>query len=133
MTPAQMVGWSLNQATAITAIVSTRIYHGKRPDASITPCINYFEMTTKRKNGFESATYSFNCRASTVGTAIQIARLVDDLFNGTSGTGIYGSMNGFEISRASEVQMQSAIYETTENIWNAPVDILFIYPMSSVS
>lgn len=134
MTAAQMVGYSLNQASAITAIVSNRIYHGFRPIASIVPCINYFEVSGgKRQNGFERIVYSINCRAVTAATALQVARLVTDLFHGTSGTGIWGDANGFAIGRASLVQQQGLIPEVADNLYNAPVDFEFVYPSSTVS
>ena len=134
MTPEQMVGYALNQTSALTAIVSTRIYSGNRPAASIAPCVNYFPLPGgKKRYGFERVTYSFNCRAQTEAQALQIMRIVDNLFNGSSGTGIYGDLNSFEISRASEVQMHGAIFEPADNLYNAPVDILFIYPSSSIS
>ena len=70
MRPDQAVGWTLNQTSAITAIVSSRIFFGNRlgngtAGTIILPAINYFELPgTRRYNGFEFATYSFNCRAS---------------------------------------------------------------------
>lgn len=134
MTAAQCVGLSLNQVTAITSICATRIYHGMRPVGTTTPCINYFELAGgQRQNGFERVSYSINCRAATASTAIQLARLVTDLFHGSSGTGIYGYQTGFEISKASLKQQQGLIPETADNLYNAPVDILLVYPSSSVT
>ena len=64
MTPGQMIGYALNQTSAITNIVSTRIYNGNRPDTTTVPCINYYEMAGGlRRNGFERITFSINCRA----------------------------------------------------------------------
>lgn len=142
MTGAQAVGYMLNSISAITAIVSTRIYHGTRPVGTVVPCINYFEQAGGiRQNGFERVTYSINCRATTAGTALQIARLVGDLFHGTSSTGIYGytgassgtALGNFEITRASVRQSQGLIPETADNLYNAPVDVFIVYPSSSIS
>jgi hypothetical protein len=133
MTGAQMMGYSLTRSTAVSALVSNRIYHGMRPVSTVVPCINYFEMAGgQRKNGFETVTYSINCRAVTAETALQIARAVTDLFHGSYSTGTYGVMNGFEISRASLRQSQGLIPETSDNLYNAPVDIQIVYPSSSV-
>jgi hypothetical protein len=105
-----------------------------RPIGTTVPCINYFEMAgTQRLNGFERSTYSINCRATTAETALQLARKVVDIFQGTSGTGIYGDMNNFEITRASLRQQQGLIPETADNLYNCPVDIFIVYPTSSVS
>ena len=135
MSPSQMIGWSLNQTSSVTNIVSTRIYAGQRPVTTTVPCINYFEVSgTKRLNGFERVTYSINCRATTAETALQLARKVVDLFEGgSSGRGGYGSMNGFEITRANLRQNQGLIPEPDDSTYNAPVDIFIIYPTSSVS
>jgi len=134
MTAAQCVGYTLAQTSAVTALVSTRIYHGMRPVSTVVPCINYFEMAGgQRKNGFETVIFAINCRATTASTALQIARLVIDVFHGTYSTGTYGSMNGFEISRGSLRQSQGLIPETSDNLYNAPVDIQLVYPSSSIS
>lgn len=134
MTGAQVIGYTLNQTSAITALVSTRIYHGMRPVSTVVPCINYFELAGgQRKNGFETIAYSINCRATTAATALQIARLVIDTFHGTSSMGTHGAMNGFEITRGSLRQSQGLIPETSDNLYNAPVDIQLVYPSSSVS
>lgn len=134
MTPSQAVGWSMAQTTAITALVSTRIYHGIRPTGTTVPCINYFEMGGgQRAYGFERVTYTINCRAATPGAALAVARQVTDLFHGSYSGGTYGSQNGFEISRASLNQSQGVIPEPTDNIFNAPVDILLVYPTTSVT
>ena len=134
MTPAQAIGAALNATTAVTALVSTRIYHGLRPGGTVVPSINYFEMAGgMRQSGFEMVTYSLNCRAVTAATALQLARAVVDLFHGTSGRGTYGYQTGFEVSRASLRQTQGVIPETADNLYNAPVDIQFVYPTSSVS
>jgi len=134
MTPDQMFGTSLRQVAAITAICSTRIYHGMRPTSSTVPCINFFRMSGgTRRAGFESATFSVNCRATTAATALQLARLVTDLFHGTSGLGTYGHQTGFEITRASLRQEQGLIPETEDNLYNAPVDIQIVFPTSSVT
>lgn len=146
MTGEQAVGYLLNSISALTTMMTgtsgTRIYHGTRPVGSVVPCINYFEMAGGiRQNGFEKVTYSINCRATTAGTALQIARLVGDLFHGTSSTGIYGytgassgtALGNFEITRASVRQSQGLIPETADNIYNAPVDVFIVYPSSSIS
>ena len=139
MTSAQFIGYCLNQTSAITNIISTRIYHGMRPGSpsaasAIVPCINYFEMAGgNRASGFESVTYSINCRATTAATALKLARHVADLFHGTDSRGVYGDMNNFTVSKASLRQQQGLIPEVGDNLYNAPVDIFIVYPSSTVS
>jgi hypothetical protein len=129
----QAVGYALAQTSAITNITSTRIYHGTRPLGSVVPCINYFMLSGTRKNGFESNGWTINCRATTAGIALELARAVVDLFHGTSSTGGYGAMNNFEFSRCSLRNTQGCIWESQDNLYNAPVDIQMVYPSSSVS
>lgn len=135
MTPSQAIAKSLAAATAITAIVpAARIYHGDRPQGDALPALNYYELPGGiRANGFERITYSFNCRATTAATALQMAREVANLFGGTSSNGTYGYQTGFEITRASIRSTYGLLPEPDDKCYNAPVDILFVYPSSSVS
>jgi len=134
MKPYQAIGWTLNQTTAITAITSTRIYHGNRPENTGLPCINYFESGIGiRQNGYETQDYTVNCRAQDPGEALDLAREVVDLFHGTSSTGIYGTQNGFDIMRAFLSGMPGVLPEPEDSIYNAPVTITMVYPSSTVS
>lgn len=134
MKPYQAIGWSLLQTSAITNIVSTRVYHGLRPAGTDVPCINYYEMPGGlRQNGTESTPYSINCRASSSGAARDLARLVLDLFTGSDGRGVYGTQNGFDIARASFRADNGAIPEVEDNIFNAPVDITLVNTVDTVS
>jgi hypothetical protein len=134
MTPGQLIGYMLNQTTAVSSITSNRIWEGTRPKSTNGPCINYFEIGGGQKvYGYYRQTYAINCRAATAETAIQISRAVEDLFNGSSGTGIYGSANSFEISRAHTVQFQGLLQEPDSGFYNAPIDVHVVFPSSSIS
>lgn len=135
MKPYQTIGYSLLNTTAITAIVSTRVNHGLRPEGTVVPSINYYEIGGgTRNNGIESTAYSINCRAATPAGARDLARLVLDLFTGSSGTGVYGYENStFEVSRASLQNDGGLIPEPEDGIYNAPIDIRIVYPISTVS
>jgi hypothetical protein len=143
MTPSQAIGYALNQTSAITAIVGNRIFAGNRISTGtagtiILPAINYFDLPGGiRKNGIESVTYSINCRAKDKTTADQLSRLVVDLFHGTASTGIYGTMNNFNVARASLRNLQGGIFEAsfqiTEQVYNCSVDIQFVYESSTIS
>jgi hypothetical protein len=137
MSPSQCIGLLLNQATAVTSIVSTRIYNGNRPDTTTVPCINYYEIAGgKKENGFYRQSYSINCRAVTAETALSLVRTVEDLFNGSSGTGIYGyasSGSVFGITRSFTKQMQGLIPEPDDGLYNAPIDIMIIFPATSIA
>jgi hypothetical protein len=132
MKPYQAIGYALLNTTAITAIVSSRINHGLRPIGTIAPCINYYEIGgVTRIPGMESVIYSINCRATTAGVARDLAHLVLDLFAGTDGTGTYGQQMTFEITRASLVNDAGIIPEPEDGIYNAPIDIRIVYPISA--
>lgn len=134
MKPYQAIGWTLLNTTAITAIVGSKVNHGLRPVGTAVPSINYYEVGgATRANGIESVVYSINCRTASAGSSRDLARLVLDTFSGTSGTGIYGYENGFEISRASLSNDGGLIPEPEDGIYNAPVDIRIVYPVSTVS
>jgi len=134
MTPSQVIGYALNQTSAVTNICSTRIYNGRRPDTTVAPCINYYELPGgQRINGFDRIVYSINCRAATAETALTLARKVDELFNGTSGNGTYSDWNGFGITRASTRQRQGLIPEPDSGLYNAPIDIFIVCSSSAIS
>lgn len=139
MTPSQLIGYSLAQTSAITAIVSTRMFSGNRISSGtagtiILPAINYFDLPGgTRQNGIESVTYSINCRATSKATADQLARLVTDLFHGTASTGIYGTVNNFDVARCSLRNLQGSIFESAEQCYNCPVDIRLVYASSTIS
>lgn len=138
MKPYQLIGYVLNQTTAITSIVgsgsSARIYHGLRPQATATPCINYFELGPGRREfGFENKVYTINCRSTTPGEASDLASLVVTAFAGAEGLGTYGLWNGFDVTRAALRQNQGLIPETEEGVYNAPVDIQIVYPTTTVT
>lgn len=124
----------LNQTSAVTNICSTRIYNGLRPDTTIVPSINYYEMPgAQRKNGFEHIAYSINCRATTAETALTLVRKVDELFNGTDGNGTYSDWNGFGIARASTKQRQGLIPEPDGGLYNAPVDVFIVFSKDAIT
>jgi hypothetical protein len=130
VTAYETVGYMLNSSTAVTAITSTRIYHGLRPEHTTVPCINYYEIGggEGRRAAMESVRYSVNCRAATPAMARDLAREVVTLFGGESGTGIYGNEDGFDVARASISVDGGLIPETEERVWNAPVEVVLVYP-----
>ena len=133
MKPHELVGYSMLQTSAITAITSTRIYHGLRPVNTDTPCINFYALPGNRRWGVERTGFSINCRAEDPAVASNLARKVVDLFGGTAGTGIYGSQSSFSVLRAWVEAEQGLIPETEEPVFNAPVDIVVVNATSTVS
>jgi len=134
MTADQMIGYTLLQTTAITAITSTRVYHGMRPESTVVPCINFFRMPGGgRKDGMDSQYYSINCRAVTAATALDLATNVIDTFHGTSGRGMKGDVSGFSIISSSLQTGGGLIFEPDGETYNSPVDITVVYPTSTVT
>ena len=134
MTPYELVGWTLNATTAVTAITSTRIWHGLKPRNDTLPSINYLELGAgTRFWGHERQPYSINCRASTPAGARDLNRVVTTVFAGAEGTGITGRNNGFTVERGSLKSDQGLIPEPDGNTFNAPVDFDIIYAVSTVS
>ena len=134
MTSNQFIGYVLNQTSAITNIVSTRIYHGLRPTGSTVPSINYYEVGgAEYKYGIIAEPFSLNCRASTSQGARSLALQVINLFHGAAFSGIYGVMNNFTVSRCSLRSDGGLIPEPEENIFNCPIDILLVYESNIIS
>lgn len=134
MSPSELVGWTLNNVSAITAITSTRIYHGLRPQTTTVPSINYFQLGGATwKYGMEVTAFSVNCRAATAEAARDLARLVVETFHGSAGTGLQGTQNSFDVARVSLRADQGLIPEPTDAMYNAPVDIQVVYQTSTVS
>jgi hypothetical protein len=134
MKPHQTIGWTLLQTSSITAIVGSKINHGLRPVGTAVPSINYYELGGySRRNGIESAVFSINCRADTADAARNLARLVLDTFHGTSGTGVQGYQSTFTVARSSLENDGGLIPEPEDGIYNAPIDIRIVYPVSTVS
>lgn len=134
MTPHEAVGYWLLNATSITAITSTRIYHGLRPKDTVVPCINFYELGGgDRWQGMERQAFSINCRAATAKQARQLARLVIDVFDGTYGNGTYGTADSFSVGRASLVADNGIVMETEDRIYNAPVDVNLVFASSAVT
>ena len=133
MKPYQAVGWSMINASAITALVTTtNIVHGLRPKNSSVPSINFFELPGTRR-WIESQPYTINCRANTAGLSQDIQREVVKLFNGSAQTGVYGTQNGFDFSRASAGETMGLLSEPGDEIFNSPVVVTIVYPSSTVS
>jgi len=134
MTADQMVGYTLRQTSAVTAITSTRVYHGMRPEGTDVPCINFFRMPGGgRKDGMDRQVYSINCRAVTAATALTLATIVIDTFHGKSGRGMKGDVSGFSIISSSLQTGGGLIFEPDGETYNSPVDIKVVYPTSTVT
>ena len=133
--PYEALGWTLLNTSAVTALTSLRVYHGLRPQSDNTlPSINYYELgRASGRGGYESQPYSISCRAETAGAARDLARVVITALTGTSQTGLYGTGNSFDIVRMSLVADQGLIPEPDGDAFNAPVDVLLVYMIDTVS
>lgn len=124
----QVIGWMLLQTTAVTSIVSDRVFYGNRLPDTILPAINYFELPgSVRYRGIERPIFSINCRAEDISVAKDLASVVVDLFGGSNGMGMFGTNNGFSIARSSVVRDNGIIPEADVNIYNASVDVQLVY------
>ncbi len=137
MTNSQSIAVILNSVTAISNIVSGRVYNGNRPGTTTVPSINFYEMPGGyNRYGMQHVSYSINCRATTAEAALSLAKLVDETFNGSSGTGTYGyasNVSVFGIARAFTERRQGLIPEPEDGLYNAPVDVFIVFPNSSIS
>jgi len=133
----EAVGYSLLQTSAVTSLLyssTASVHHGTRPLDDNLPCINYYAIPGgDRWNGMERERFSINCRASSQSVAVAIKRAVLDLFVASNGTGIYGTMNNFDVARASLANDGGLIPEPEDRCYNAPVDIYLVYAATTVS
>lgn len=137
MSPSEFIGATLNQTATVTALTSTRIYHGLRPQTTATPSINYYQVGgSSRSYGFEFPTFSVNCRAVTAEAARDLARLVIETFHGSAASGMYGYTSSgtiFEVARCGLRTDQGLIPEPADDLYNAPVDIQLVYATATAS
>ena len=138
MTPYEMVGYEMINTSAVTNIVgATGITHGLRPRNDDTPNINYYAVGGGlRFNGIERQTVSISCRADTPGAARDLNRVVTTVFAGAQGTGVAGTINGFDLRLGTLQADQGLIPEEKvdgKTVYNAPVDIQIVYAASTVS
>jgi len=138
MTPYEAIGYTLINTTAVSAIVgagsASAVFYGLRPLRTTLPSINYYEIGGgTRAFGMERQTFSLSCRAATPGAARDLAREVVTAFGGTSGTGLTGTVNGFDVARVSLGVDGGLIPEPEDNVFNAPVDIVLVYATTTVS
>ena len=124
----------LAATTTVTAIVNARRWHGLQPRNTQLPSLTFHEIGgPARFNGVERQTYVINNRAKDLGDALDLARVVTDLFAGASGTGTYGNQGAFSIARAFQDGNPGIIPEPGKGAYNVPVYITIIYPSSTVS
>ena len=138
MTPEEYVGYELINATAVSAIIgagsAAACWHDLRPVADTLPSINYYQVGGGlRVPGFDTVTFSVSCRAATPAGARDLAREVMTVFGGTSGTGIHGTVNGFDVARLSLKNDNGLIMEPEADAYNAPIDITLVYAISTIS
>lgn len=132
MKPDELVGYVLNQASAITAITSTRIYYGLRPNGTVVPCINYYDSpSAPAQYGVKTSVFTINCRTASAQAARNLARLVETEFHGIAGK--YGTDNGFDVIRSSCRGDSGVIPEPADELFNAPVTIQIVYHTDTVS
>lgn len=129
-----MLGYALKASTALSAIVSTRIYHGMRTMGTAVPALNYYQLGQRRRaNGMETIRWSICSRSTKAAEALSIANIIVEMFDGESGNGMSGDINSFAIISTSLVGTGGLIFEEEESIYNAPVDIQVVYPVTTAT
>ena len=130
--PYDALKYDMKNNAAIVAKVSKRIYHALKPQSAQLPNITFFESGLLRFKGIENQSYTVNCRARTPAEAMDLARLVWNLFGGADGGGTTGTVNGFDMGRVS-VETGSGVIPEGNSVYNAPLIIPMVYASSTVS
>lgn len=121
----QLIGYSLLNTSAITAL-TTHIKHGSLLEEAKYPAINFYGVPTY-KNGLGNGVFTLNHRAYDEETALQMAKETQKLFTGSSFTSVYGVMNGFNVQSISQSGDVLLNYEESGKIWNAIVNLRFVF------
>ena len=124
----EAIGYRMLNETEITAVTSTRIYHGLRPAGS-APCINYFEVgyIILANGELEMPLYQISCRAATPGATQDLAVLVCTLFHNMKET-----ISGFDV-RMATIENKMLLPEPETNLYHVPVDVRFSHLNDTVS
>jgi hypothetical protein len=133
-TPAEMMDYVFKNEATITAVAGKRSWHSNRPKSPTYPNICYMEQgKPNRSRGMEEQAFTVNCRGQTAEKALALARVVENYFNGSSSTGMYGTVNGFDIGRSFVGSGAPLISEPQGSVYNVPVPVTIVYPSSTVS
>ena len=131
--PYDAIKWVLRNTSAITAIIGNASGHGQTVRTTKLPNCAFFESGGPGQwNGMERQEFTINNRAATLDKALDLARVVVRAFNGSSATGMTGSVNGFDFSRAFLSGGPNIVSEPNK-AYNAPVTVTIIYPVDTVS
>ena len=133
--PYEAIHWVLKNTSAITNLVpANRSYHAFRPKTQTLPNITFYESGGPSQwRGVEQRDFTINCRAINLESALAVARVVVSAFNGSQAMGMTGTVNGFDISRAFLSGGPNAIFENSDNVYNAPVTVSTVYPVTTVT
>jgi hypothetical protein len=130
--PYNALRYDMVNNSSIAEKVGRRVWHGLQPQRSTVPSITFFEDPLIRTHGLETQSYVINCRDKTPAGALELARLVIDLFHGSLSGGTYGTVNNFDIAR-SFLDTASGVVPEGSSVYNAPVIITLVYASSTVS
>lgn len=122
MTSGQFIGYRLNNTAAVTALVSTRIYHGLVPESVTTlPAINYYMISAPNLWGnTERERWQISIRSNDPENAQEIAFEVRNAFNN-----LQDSINSFDVQNCWYEDKRMIIEEP--GIYHIPVDIFVLY------
>jgi len=119
----EVIGQKLFSSTAVTDIVSNRIYHGNIPETEeALPAINYF-MVSRPNIAFgagERQRFQISCRAVSPAIAMNLADEVKSAFDG-----IQDSIGGFDVQNT--YYEGSVFLPEPDNVYHVSVDIFLTY------
>jgi len=125
----EVIGYLMLNTTAISSI-TTNIYHGMSPKGLDYPVVTYFQMSGGRKYGLSSKVFSITARAVEASSARDLGDKIIDLFGGSVGTGIFGTVSSFTISESSVVRDNGLISEPEAGCFMVPIDVRLVFAAS---
>lgn len=123
----EVVGYLMLNTPAISSI-TTNIYHGLSPKGLDYPVITYFQMSGGGKNfGLSSKIFSITVRAVEAADARNLADEIINLFGGSAGTGIYGTIDTFTVSESQVVRDNGLIPEPEAGCYMVSIDVRLVF------
>jgi hypothetical protein len=130
----QFIGYKLLSTTAVTSIVSQRIYHGNGPESMTYPAITYFQSgypAMTYQNTISRRRYQIDCWANSAAGVRDLEQAVTNTMDNASGTFTNSAGSSFDIQATDVMLYGPMIYESGTNLYHQPIDIRLIYLSSA--
>jgi hypothetical protein len=132
----QLIGYQLNQVSAVTNIVGNRIFHGNAPEyyasgySVFYPAITYSKVSgvPSVQHLVRNARYQIDCWGTSAASVRSLEEAVIGAVDQMSGT-----YNGFSVL-ASDIMLEGPMtYESDGGIYRVPIDVRIVFETSAIT